>query len=197
MSEQDNANAVRAREHAEPVERSNPVPWLLGLVAAALAVWGVSYFLLNPALGSSSTAEPSATPGAAGTVAAAQGAPNGALIFASRCASCHQATGAGLPGVFPPLAGSEWINGDPKLVARILLLGVTGKITVAGSTFNGSMPAFGTTLSNEEIAAVASHVRSSFGNHSPALSADVVKAERTAIGNRTTPWAGEDELKRP
>jgi mono/diheme cytochrome c family protein len=193
MSEQDNANAVRAREHAEPLERSNPVPWLLGLVAAALAVWGVSYFLLNPALGSGSTSEP----GGAGAVAAAPAAPNGALIFASRCASCHQATGAGLPGVFPPLAGSEWVKGDPKLVARILLLGVTGKITVAGSTFNGSMPAFGTALSDAEIAAVASHVRSSFGNHSPAMTADVVKAQRTAIGNRTTPWAGEDELKRP
>ncbi|RQZ85894.1 c-type cytochrome [Burkholderia anthinoferrum] len=197
MSEQDNARAVRAREHTEPIERSNPVPWLLGLVAAALAVWGVSYFLLNPALGPGSAANSQAAPGSADAVAAAPAAANGALLFASRCASCHQATGAGLPGVFPPLAGSEWVNGDPKLVARILLLGVTGKITVAGGTFNGSMPAFGTTLSDAEIAAVASHARSSFGNHSPALTADVVKAERAAIGNRTAPWAGEDELKRP
>ncbi|KVH69840.1 cytochrome C [Burkholderia ubonensis] len=197
MSEQDNANAVRAREHAEPVERGNPVPWLLGLVAAALAVWGVSYFLLNPALGPGSTVARGAMPGGPGTVAVAQDTPDGAMLFASRCASCHQATGAGLPGVFPPLAGSEWVNGDPKRVARILLLGVTGKITVAGSTFNGSMPAFGTTLSDEEIAAVASHVRSSFGNHAPALTADVVKAERATIGNRTAPWAGEDELRHP
>ncbi|KWB64039.1 cytochrome C [Burkholderia ubonensis] len=197
MSEQHNANAVRAREHAEPVERGNPVPWLLGLVAAALAVWGVSYFLLNPALGPGSTVAQGAMPGGPGTVAVAQDTPDGAMLFASRCASCHQATGAGLPGVFPPLAGSEWVNGDPKRVARILLLGVTGKITVAGSTFNGSMPAFGTTLSDEEIAAVASHVRSSFGNHAPALTADVVKAERATIGNRTAPWAGEDELRHP
>ncbi|WP_261531344.1 c-type cytochrome [Burkholderia multivorans] len=195
MSEQHNADAVRAREHAEPVERRNPVPWLLGLVAAALAVWGVSYFLLKPALGPAP--DSGAAPGGMATTAAAPAAPNGALLFASRCASCHQATGAGLPGVFPPLAGSEWVNGDPKLVARILLLGVTGKLTVAGSTFNGSMPAFGATLSDDEIAAVASHVRSSFGNHSPALTADVVKAARTAIGSRTAPWAGEDELKRP
>ncbi|MBR8221713.1 c-type cytochrome [Burkholderia ambifaria] len=197
MSEQDNARAVRAREHAEPIERSNPVPWLLGLVAAALAVWGVSYFLLNPALGPNPAAKSQAAPGGTDAVAAVPAAADGALLFASRCASCHQATGAGLPGVFPPLAGSEWVNGDPKLVARILLLGVTGKITVAGSTFNGSMPAFGTTLTDNEIAVVASHVRSSFGNHSPALTADVVKAERATIGNRTAPWAGEDELKRP
>jgi len=192
MNEQRTSNAMREREHAEPVERANPVPWLLGLIAAALLVWGVSYFLLNPALGppSTSPATANSSPGAAVTAPA-----DGAQIFASRCASCHQTSGAGLPGVFPPLAGSEWVNGDPKQVARILLLGVTGNITVAGSTFNGSMPAFGTTLSDAEIAAVASHVRSSFGNKSSPLTADLVKAQRTALGNRTTPWAGEGELK--
>jgi mono/diheme cytochrome c family protein len=97
--------------------------------------------------------------------------------------------------VFPPLAGSEWVNGDAKTVALILLLGINGKISVAGSAFNGTMPAFGTTLSDAEIAAVASHVRASFGNKSPALTADFVKTERTKLGNRTTPWAGGDELK--
>ncbi|GLU35012.1 cytochrome c [Trinickia caryophylli] len=197
MSKHDKAevNAVRAREHAEPFERANPVPWLLGLVAAGLLVWGVSYFLLNPALGPGE--QPAAAAANASPSAATVAAPDGAQIFASRCASCHQASGAGLPGVFPPLAGSEWVNGDPKIVARILLLGVTGKITVAGATFNGTMPAFGTTLDDAQIAAVASHVRSSFGNKSPALAADLVKAERATIGNRTTPWAGEDELKHP
>jgi mono/diheme cytochrome c family protein len=193
MKDERPPSAVRAIEHAEPVERANPVPWLLGLVAAGLLVWGVSYFLLNPELGP----QPSASAAAATSPqnGAAAVATDGTQIFASRCASCHQATGAGLPGVFPPLAGSEWVNGEPKQVARILLLGVTGKITVAGSTFNGSMPAFGTTLSDEEIAVVASHVRSSFGNKSSPITADLVKSERTALGNRTTPWAGEDELK--
>ena len=184
---------VRAREHAEPAERSNPVPWLLGLVAACLTVWGVSYFLLNPGLMSATNAASGGAPSAAS--AAAPAAADGAQIFASRCASCHQATGAGLPGVFPPLAGSEWVNGDAKTVALILLLGINGKINVAGSTFNGTMPAFGATLSDAEIAAVASHVRASFGNKSPALTADLVKTERTQLGNRTTPWAGGDELK--
>jgi mono/diheme cytochrome c family protein len=57
------------------------------------------------------------------------------------------------------------------------------------------MPAFGATLSDAEIAAVASHVRSSFGNKSSALTADFVKTERASLGTRTTPWAGGDELK--
>jgi mono/diheme cytochrome c family protein len=176
-------DGAHAREHAEPHERATPVPWLLGLVAATLAVWGVSYFLLNPQL--MSTSSPSSDSATA----------DGAAIFASRCASCHQATGAGVPGVFPPLAGSEWVNGDAKMVARILLLGINGKISVAGSTFNGTMPAFGSTLSDAEIAAVASHVRGNFGNKASALTADLVKTERTALGSRTTPWAGGDELK--
>lgn len=192
MNDNRNKDWVHAREHAEPAERTNPVPWLLGLVAACLTVWGVSYFLLNPGLTSATT---SAAVGAPTGNAATPVAVDGAQIFSSRCASCHQATGAGLPGVFPPLAGSEWVNGDAKTVALILLLGINGKIGVAGSTFNGTMPAFGTTLSDAEIAAVASHVRASFGNKSPALTADLVKTERTKLGNRTTPWSGGDELK--
>ncbi len=108
--------------------------------------------------------------------------------------SCHQATGAGLPGVFPPLAGSEWANADASQVAKILLLGIDGPITIKGATFHGVMPAFGHQLSDAEIAAVASYVRSSFGNMSPAVTADVVKAERAKLGNRSTPWAGAAEL---
>jgi len=192
MSKDQRANPAYVREHAEPVERNNPVPWLLGLVAACLCVWGVSYFLLNQSL-APATALPSksaaATPQAPAPVAA-----DGAQIFASRCASCHQATGAGLTGVFPPLAGSEWANADASLVAKILLLGIDGPITVKGATFHGVMPAFSHQLSDAEIAAVASYVRSSFGNKSPAVTADVVKAERAKLGNRSTPWAGGAEL---
>jgi|HubBroStandDraft_6_1064221.scaffolds.fasta_scaffold673242_2 mono/diheme cytochrome c family protein len=210
MTDQQRADATQVREHPEPIERNNPVPWLLGLVASCLCVWGVSYFLLNPNLGrpvagdsATATAAGQATVGQA-TVgqatpataqAAAPAAADGGQIFTSRCASCHQATGAGLPGVFPPLAGSEWVNGDGTTMAGILLLGITGPITVKGASFSGMMPAFDSSLSDAEIAAVASHVRSSFGNHSPAVTADVVKAERAKLGSRTTPWAGEAELK--
>jgi mono/diheme cytochrome c family protein len=205
MTDEQRADAMQVREHPEPIERNNPVPWLLGLVASSLCVWGVSYFLLNPNLGrpaaadstATATAQATTTTGQATTAAAPAATPvavDGAQVFASRCASCHQATGAGLPGVFPPLAGSEWVNGDGTTMAGILLLGITGPITVKGATFSGMMPAFGATLSDAEIAAVASHVRSSFGNNSPAVTADAVKAERAKLGSRTTPWAGGAEL---
>jgi mono/diheme cytochrome c family protein len=97
--------------------------------------------------------------------------------------------------VFPPLAGSEWVSGDAGEVAAILLLGIEGTITVKGATFNGMMPAFGHQLSDAEIAAVASYVRASFGNTSPAVTADAVKTERAKLGNRSTPWAGGAELQ--
>jgi mono/diheme cytochrome c family protein len=202
----DEQRDMQVREHPEPIERNNPVPWLLGLVASCLCVWGVSYFLLNPNLGRPAAVASAAAPTTTGQAtvgqatpataqAAAPAAADGGQIFTSRCASCHQATGAGLPGVFPPLAGSEWVNRDGTTVAGILLLGITGPITVKGATFSGMMPAFGTSLSDAEIAAVASHVRSSFGNNSPAVTADAVKAERDKLGSRTTPWAGEAELE--
>jgi mono/diheme cytochrome c family protein len=199
MSKDEKSNASYAREHAEPVEYNNPVPWLLGLIAASLCVWGVSYFLLNPTLAPakvSATQPAASSPQAAATPqAAAPAAADGAQIFASRCASCHQASGAGLAGVFPPLAGSEWVNGDAGKVADILLLGVSGPITVKGATFSGMMPAFGHQLSDAEIAAVASYVRASFGNKSLAVTPDVVKAARAKLGNRSTPWAGGAELQ--
>jgi mono/diheme cytochrome c family protein len=95
--------------------------------------------------------------------------------------------------VFPPLADSEWVNGDSGKVAEILLLGIDGPITVKSAEFQGIMPAFCQQLSDAEIAAVASYVRASFGNKSPAVTADVVKAERAKLGNRSTPWAGGAE----
>jgi len=186
-------DAAHARENAEPDERNNPVPWLLGVVATSLSVWGASYFFLNGDVAHAATTPQPATAMTASAAPAV--AVDGAQIFATRCASCHQATGAGLPGVFPPLAGSEWANGDAKTVARILLLGINGKITVAGTTYSGVMPGFGTSLSDAEIAAVASHIRSNFGNKASALTADLVKTERTQLGTRADPWAGGDELK--
>jgi hypothetical protein len=101
MSRDRRADPVYAREHAEPVERNNPVPWLLGLIAACLCVWGVSYFLLNQSL-APATALPSKS------VAATPQAPRPplqptALRFLPAAGILPSNDGAGLPGV-PPLA---------------------------------------------------------------------------------------------
>jgi mono/diheme cytochrome c family protein len=98
-----------------------------------------------------------------------------------------------LPGVFPPLDGSEWVAGDERTVANILLHGITGEITVMGTTFKGAMPAFAQ-LSDAELAAVASYVRAEWSNKAGAIKPELFEAERKA-GTRTAPFNGGAELK--
>lgn len=80
------------------------------------------------------------------------------------CAACHQANGAGIPGAFPPLAGSDYKGFlDPVEHARIIVHGLNGEIVVNGVTYNGAMQAFGA-LSDDEIAAIATYERNAWGN---------------------------------
>jgi cbb3-type cytochrome c oxidase subunit III len=127
--------------------------------------------------------------GTAGAQAAAQAkAPRtGAQIFSSTCAACHQAQGEGT-NVYPPLAGSEWVNGPESRVVRIILHGLIGDVEVQGQVYNGAMPAWGPTLSDEEIAAVATYIRASFGNRALPITAATVAQARAAYPGRTTPW---------
>jgi mono/diheme cytochrome c family protein len=127
-------------------------------------------------------------------VAAAAAAPSGQQIF-QRCAVCHQATGLGLPGSFPPLAGSEWATAaNPAVAIRVVLHGLQGSVTVKGQKFNSAMPAYGTNqpLSDAEVAAVLTYVRSAWGNAASAVTPEQVAAERSATASRTTMWAAGD-----
>ncbi|HEV2643364.1 MAG TPA: cytochrome c, partial [Candidatus Elarobacter sp.] len=75
---------------------------------------------------------------AGGGAGGATGAANGAELF-TRCAACHQANGQGMPGAYPALAGSEWLNGNPEVPIRIVLHGLQGPITVKVASFNSAM----------------------------------------------------------
>lgn len=116
---------------------------------------------------------------------------DGGALYAAQCQACHQATGQGLAGAFPPLAGSEWVTQDPETPIKILLAGLGGPIEVNGNTYNGAMPAFGAVFKDDEIAAVLTHVRSSWGNEAEAITAEQVAAIREEIGSRGTWTAGE------
>ena len=132
------------RENADPEEAIRPMPWLAAVVAIGMVIFGIVYLLMNPAIERTDLGDMRTVADLRPTaLAAAPGAAvDGGAIFAANCAACHQANGQGLPGVFPPLAGSEWVVGDPKVLANILLHGVSGKIEVAGQSFDGMMPAF-------------------------------------------------------
>src|SRR5699024_3938843 len=109
---------------------------------------------------------------------------DGAAIYATHCASCHQASGKGLPGAFPPLDGSGWVQAKAEVSAQILLHGITGEIKVKGTAYNSVMPAFGSSLSDAEIAAVVTHIRQSWSNQADAVTADFVAEQRAATKDR-------------
>jgi mono/diheme cytochrome c family protein len=111
--------------------------------------------------------------------------------FNAVCITCHQSTGAGVAGIYPPLAGSEWVNGSPARVIRIVLYGLKGDVHVEGHDFNAAaMPVFGQVSgsaynwSDEKIAAVLTYVRQEWGNKAGPISADDVAAARKATGDR-------------
>lgn len=116
---------------------------------------------------------------------------DGAKLYAQQCVACHQSTGLGLAGAFPPLAGADWVTGEPEVPIKILLSGLGGPIEVNGNTYNGVMPAFGAVFNDAEIAAVVSHIRGSWDNGASEVTADQVAEIRAAVGTRGAWTAGE------
>jgi mono/diheme cytochrome c family protein len=116
----------------------------------------------------------------------------GKAAFNSVCVTCHQPTGLGMPGLYPPLKDSEWVNGPAARVIRIVLYGLKGDIHVEGHEFNAAaMPVFGQQVtgsaynwSDEKIAAVLTYVRQEWGNKGGPIAADDVTAVRKAVGDR-------------
>ncbi len=182
---------AQTRENPDPEEQIRPVPWVLLIGIAILFTWAVVYIATTDLTGPANWGDQ--------RTLADLGKPagqkvDGAALFTANCAACHQASGTGVPGVFPPLAGSEWVNGEPKVIAQILLHGINGPLTVKGATYHGQMPNFGGKFKDEEIAAVLTHVRSQWGNQSPAVDTDTVKNARETSKDRTQPWNGDQEL---
>lgn len=100
----------------------------------------------------------------------------GKILFEANCAACHQKTGQGLPGAFPPLAKSDFLMARKDKGAGIVLHGLTGKITVNGKEFDGVMPQM--QLNDDEIASILTYVRNSWGNNGGLVKASEVKAVR-------------------
>ncbi|MBD0255629.1 MAG: cytochrome c [Cytophagales bacterium] len=101
----------------------------------------------------------------------------GEAVYTATCVSCHQVTGTGVPGVFPPLAKSDYLMGDAKRAIRTVLHGLEGEITVNGEPYNQQMPSQ-SHLSDGQVADVLNYVRNTWGNQGPAITPAQVKAER-------------------
>ncbi|CAG2129151.1 c-type cytochrome [Cupriavidus plantarum] len=191
------AAAARARENVEPHEGRGPIPRNVLALIAGLIAFGAVYILTSPINAPSGLGDERTTADLVGKPQPPGGAVDGAAVFQSRCVACHQATGMGLPGVFPPLAASEWVNGKDSKLAAIVLRGVTGKLTVKGTAYNGAMPAFADQLGDAELAAVLTHVRSQWGNASPPVTAETVAAVRAETAAMTAPFDGDAALGGP
>ena len=123
-----------------------------------------------------------------GAAAKPTAAPDGSKIFATTCVVCHELDGTGKEQLYPPLAGSEWVQGDEAKLIRIILHGLTGPVEVAGETFSGAMPGWGPVLEDKDIAAVATYIRSSWGNKAAPVTAAKVTSIRAATTSRKVPW---------
>lgn len=124
--------------------------------------------------------------------AAAQAAASGALtvddqvkagqaLFAGTCSTCHQANGEGMPGVFPPLAKSDFIKADPKRVPTIITHGLSGPVTVNGKDYNSVMPPM-SQLTDDEVANIATYVLNSWGNPGGRITKEEAAAIRKGPG---------------
>jgi mono/diheme cytochrome c family protein len=186
----------QGRETDEPEDLPNGIPWVVGAVILLVVAWGVWTFVdeIDAGLGPYGDGRTRAALAPAVLEPRGEGPPDGAAAYAARCAACHQADGNGLAGVFPPLAGSRWVVGDAERPVAIVLHGLQGPIEVRGSTYSSVMPALGGQIPDAEIAAILTHVRSSFGNDAPAVETAVVAKVREELGERGS-IGGQAELE--
>jgi len=174
------------------------VPALGGAAMGALAWAGLYIWFQVPLIPTTENLptilkEPPASAAVAATAPAGPTDP-GAQVFTTVCAACHQADGKGLPGAFPPVAGSDWVTADPETPIRVILAGLSGPIKVNGTDFNSMMPP-PPGLDDEKIANVLTYVRANFGNKAGAISKDQVAAVRASLAGRATPFTAEELTK--
>jgi mono/diheme cytochrome c family protein/glucose/arabinose dehydrogenase len=163
--------------------------WMLPAYDAALAVFGVETNVLE-------TEEESISDLSGEALAMFN---TGKEIFERDgfCITCHQEDGKGLPASgFPPLAGTSWVNGEPETLIKIILKGLQGPILVLDQEYPGQVPMtpYEAMLSDEEVAAVATYVRNSFGNSASPVTAGLVTDVRKAISDKKGFYSPEELL---
>ena len=122
-------------------------------------------------------------------------AQDGGQLYTLYCSACHAADGKGATGgTFPPLAESPWLGGDPDRSIKVVLHGLHGPVDVLGKTYNLEMPPQGAMLPDDQIAAILTFVRSSWGNQASAVTPESVKTIRAA-SLRKTMWTAPEILK--
>lgn len=192
----DEAKSDSVSSNGEPTATRSPVPMWILVVTLLLLFLGSVYFdrasgWFNPKVYApyTSTEELDAYQPKSGAAATAA---HGKQVYDSVCGICHGIDGMGKPGQFPPLAGSEWVNAKGfQRLAHIPLEGLVGDVQVEGKDWNLNMAAMGSALSDADLAAVLTYIRTSWGNKGGEVTADDVKSVRAAIGTHPQQLTGE------
>jgi mono/diheme cytochrome c family protein len=124
----------------------------------------------------------------------------GRKVYQLSCQVCHQASGLGAPGQFPPLADSEWVLAEsPNRIIRIVLNGLQGPIEVKGQPYNNAMVPWRDVLDDESIAAVLTYIRrqKDWKHSASEVKTELVKAIREKTKDRSEPWSGPEVLAIP
>lgn len=192
------AKSHRSKEQ-EPTASEGSTPVMFFVVLGILLFW--SFIYLDKAAGGYNVLSygPYNT-----NVLAKLGPPKdpdfvrGQLVYNSSCLPCHQGSGLGVAGQFPPLAESEWVvSEEPDRLIRIVLGGLTGPIMVKGQQWNNAMVAWKDNLNDQQVADVLNFIRGSWGNKAPKVLPEKVAEIRKESASRGTPWTAEDLMKYP
>lgn len=177
-----NAYSSKVGDIFEPMRIETPAPiptwaWLLFLTVFAWGMWylGIEFKEHDAQIVASMTATKDSTSVSSSPTTPSSGdSALGAQVFGNNCASCHQISGIGLPGLFPPLKGNPAVIADDATDhLKAVLFGLQGRV-IDGTAYPAPMPSFAAVLSDDEIAAVINHERTSWGNSAPPVTAKQV-----------------------
>ena len=179
------------REMEEPRDGSTATPVAFILMCFFFTAWGGYYIADNP--GNWSGQEYNEKPNH--TAFSGPAAPTDPMLLGkevfSACSQCHQADGKGVAGTYPPLAATEFVTGDERRLAAILVNGMNGPLIVNGSTYSGEMPSWRGYFNDEELAAVMTYIRNSWGNKAAAVPKDSVAKVRAELAANPAAWTAE------
>jgi mono/diheme cytochrome c family protein len=180
---------------AEPQAGRIAVPVWLIVLLFLLLYWGMVYFDQHSGWFDAQVYTPYRSAAQLALYQPPSGGPDlsrGKAVYENICGLCHSNDGLGKPGQAPPFVGSEWALGSPNRMIRIPLAGLAGPVQVNGQPWNLAMPAMGAALPDDDLAAVLTYIRQSWGNKASAITPEQVKAVRAEVGNRTQPWTATE-----
>jgi len=177
-------------------------PWIVGAFMLSLFLGGL-YLAYHSGGFRSDVYESNAVSWAGGGAQTAEKVDPkvvGKRLYSQNCVVCHQATGLGVAGQFPPLAGSEWVNSDSKHgenhLVLLMLHGHQGPMSVKGGNYNNAMPQW-KQLSDDQIASILTYIRSDWGNNASPIEPSFVAGIRSEHKEQSDPWTQSQLMAMP